>query len=346
MRTDSKLAVGSPTVRVAAIMVATLLLAMLVAGAGVAGQRLLAADDGTIVVAQDGSGTVDTIADAVAMAKDGDEILIKAGTYPESVTVDKDITIAGDGQREDVIVEIIDDAPTNATIFDATPHYAFFLEGTNASVGNLTVTSPTASDVSAFVVVGGSPTIHDVVANLGPGFGLRGFVFMDAAAGTIRDSATDAFLWVDGGSTPEIFDNVTTHAIRTNGTGTDAWIHDNVTTGVWAHDGSAPLVEENDISGSTGTDCGIEAGGPDAQPIARNNRVTGNDIGICLYEDGGPVEMTDNTITGNEIGLRVGRGSVVPVFAANIICDNTRNVDIVGTDQADDVELCTGEVEP
>ena len=37
MRRSSSVAVGSPTVRVAGIMVATLLLAMLVAGAGIAG---------------------------------------------------------------------------------------------------------------------------------------------------------------------------------------------------------------------------------------------------------------------------------------------------------------------
>ena len=57
MRISISLAVGSPTARVAAIMVATLLLALMVAGAGIAGTRLLAAD-AAIVVAQDGSGTV------------------------------------------------------------------------------------------------------------------------------------------------------------------------------------------------------------------------------------------------------------------------------------------------
>ncbi len=44
MRISSTLAVGSPTARVAAILVATLLIVLSVAGAGVAGARLLAAD--------------------------------------------------------------------------------------------------------------------------------------------------------------------------------------------------------------------------------------------------------------------------------------------------------------
>ena len=67
MRTDNSLAVGSPTARVAAILATTLLLAVAMATAGVAGQRLLASD-GEIIVAQDGSGTYETITEAVAAA--------------------------------------------------------------------------------------------------------------------------------------------------------------------------------------------------------------------------------------------------------------------------------------
>jgi len=57
MRTSSSLAVGSPMARVVAIAVATLLLAAVVAGAGIAGSRLLAAEEadfptGTFVAAE------------------------------------------------------------------------------------------------------------------------------------------------------------------------------------------------------------------------------------------------------------------------------------------------------
>ena len=71
MRYTNSVAVGSPTARVVAIMVATLLIAITVAGAGIAGSRLLAAD-GDIVVDPGGDGTVTTITAAVAMAEDGD----------------------------------------------------------------------------------------------------------------------------------------------------------------------------------------------------------------------------------------------------------------------------------
>ena len=86
MRTNSQLTVGSPTVRVAAVMLATLLLVVALAAVGVAGHRLLAAD-ATIVVDQSGAGDYTTIAEAVAVAQDGNEILIKPGTYDESIDI-------------------------------------------------------------------------------------------------------------------------------------------------------------------------------------------------------------------------------------------------------------------
>ena len=105
MHSDPRLTVGSPTARIAAVMAATLLLAVLVAGAGIAGSRLLAAD-GIIVVDPSGGGTVETIAEAVAMARDGDTVRVMPGTYAEPVVVDKDIVLEGDpgSEREAIVV--------------------------------------------------------------------------------------------------------------------------------------------------------------------------------------------------------------------------------------------------
>ena len=55
MRTNNRLAVGSPTARVAAIMAATLLAAVMIIGAGIAGAQLLAAS-GPIIVDASGGG--------------------------------------------------------------------------------------------------------------------------------------------------------------------------------------------------------------------------------------------------------------------------------------------------
>ena len=114
MRLSSGLVVGSPTVRISAIMAATVLLALMVAAVGVAGSRLLAAD-GAIVVDPSGGGDFTTITEAVGVAVDGDTILIKPGIYDESIVLTESITIRGDGDRDAIIVEPSEVIPLGAS---------------------------------------------------------------------------------------------------------------------------------------------------------------------------------------------------------------------------------------
>ena len=74
------------TRRMAVLVGALLLLALALSVTFAVGSRLLASAD-TIVVAADGSGHVTTLGEAVAMADDGDLILVRPGTYTEAVTV-------------------------------------------------------------------------------------------------------------------------------------------------------------------------------------------------------------------------------------------------------------------
>jgi hypothetical protein len=146
MHTSSRLTVGSPTIRVAAILAATLLLGVLVAGAGLAGTRLLAAD-GSIIVDQSGSGDFATVAEAVAAATDGDTILIRPGRYVETVEIDDTaLTISGDGERDSVILEASGAEPF------------LVLTNSDATISGLTLTGPG----SAVVIQGGAPTLRDL----------------------------------------------------------------------------------------------------------------------------------------------------------------------------------------
>jgi len=97
MRIHSRVAVGSPGVRLAYLVLLTLLLTILATGAVVAGASLVATP--AIVVTQDGSGTYRTITDAVAVAQDGETVLVRPGTYLESIAITEDITLRGDGGR-------------------------------------------------------------------------------------------------------------------------------------------------------------------------------------------------------------------------------------------------------
>jgi hypothetical protein len=187
MRSNSQLAVGSPTMRVVAIMVATLMLAIALAAAGVAGSRLLAADT-TIVVNHDGSGDYTTINEAVEAAEDGDEILIMPGEYEEAVRITRDITLRGE-DRDSVVLIVADGCVTQdtggngVTCPDGTPTYDGYWNGVGpygilidhaqAHVRDLTVqtrgqrTSEQNEALPwAFTVVGGAPTIDNVLAQL------------------------------------------------------------------------------------------------------------------------------------------------------------------------------------
>ena len=175
MRLSNTLAVGSPAVRVAAIVVATLLLAALVAGAGIAGSRLLAADS-AIIVDPSGNGDYTTISEAVAAAEDGDTVLLQAGTYPESVTVSRSITLRGADPGE-VFIEVgagcSADAETGSPICPAdvpvfegfwleSVPYGLLLEGTDAQVSDLGFHFAGAGGGSGIVVNGGAPVLSGI----------------------------------------------------------------------------------------------------------------------------------------------------------------------------------------
>lgn len=59
-----------------------------------------------ITVADDGSGDYTTISEAIDEAKDGDVILVKAGTYEEEVEIDEDagsLTLIGEGPDKTIL---------------------------------------------------------------------------------------------------------------------------------------------------------------------------------------------------------------------------------------------------
>ena len=208
MRTNNHVAVGSPIARVVAIVAATLLLAVSLAAAGAGVQRLLAAD-GPIVVAQDGSGDYTTISEAVAVAEDGSEVLVRPGTYAEVVVIEKDITLRGDGQREEVILEFSADGPTIASYYGQVP-FGLMLLDTEATVSDLTVRGPNVA--AAFVFVGGAPTLERVANELEGDFSGAPHTsvgVLNGAGGTIRDSLLDGPVWDIGARPVPEYEGVT-----------------------------------------------------------------------------------------------------------------------------------------
>jgi hypothetical protein len=198
MRISNTIAVGSPTARVVAIMAATLLLMLLVAGAGIAGSRLLAADS-AIVVDPSGNGDYTTISEAVAVAQDGDTVLLRAGSYPESVTVSRSIVLRGDEPGE-VYIEVgtgctpdpetgVPVCPADVPTFegfwlDRVP-YGLLLDDTDAQVVDLGFRF-TGGGGSGIVIDGGAPIISGITYDTADALDILHVV--GGSAATIRDS--------------------------------------------------------------------------------------------------------------------------------------------------------------
>lgn len=320
MRISSSVAVGSPTIRFAAILAATILISLVLATAGIAGARLLAAE-GAIVVAQDGSGTFETITEAVAMAEDGDTIEVRPGTYIEAVTIDQDIRLTGDGRVEEIILSAPVDGPTMATGTLATgwgsdeQPYALQLTETDAEIAGLSFSGPG----SAVAVSGGSPTLEglrfDGSRPLHP-YGAHhreelAIVITDASTALVRDNTLldGAAIGVFDGADPRIIENSLEGetALIIGGFGDAAVVQDNTVTGfrsggVWAAIGvynpSALTIAGNRIEVTTGT--AIRVGDPSSSPdgvdpIVRGNVITGASTGILAKAN------TEPWIQGNEL---------------------------------------------
>ncbi|MFV2063829.1 MAG: right-handed parallel beta-helix repeat-containing protein [Chloroflexota bacterium] len=308
MRINSSLAVGSPTARVAAIVVATLLLALMVAGAGIAGSRLLAAD-GTIVVDQAGGGDYTTIGAAVDAAEDGDTIMIRPGTYSESVIVDKDLRILGDGESDSIVVDIPDDGPS-APFGDMNPRFGFWLQDATTELGNLTITGPDRN-VSAVVATDGDHDIHDLVEDLDPyRFFPYGFVYINGSmTGTVSDNETKAFIWIDGEASPVIERNRIVNVVRNDGQ-SSALVRNNDIGGVWVRGESTATITDNriDFANNGGADggfstCGVELSG-EARPIVDSNEVRNAATGVCV-RFAEPASLSGNRLIDNTTGMFV-----------------------------------------
>ena len=335
---------------------ATLLAAGAIGGAALlAGVTQQQAEPGsrTIVVAQDGSGDVVTITEGVALAVDGDTVLIRPGVYVESVLITADITLTGDGPREGVIVEA---APTQWPT-DPEPdvvNWAIAFIDSTAQVSNLTVIGQEAG-TAILVGSGAAPVIDGITIDLlGEWTGDHGtIVWFDGGAGSLRDSTVIGYVVIEGAGSPVIEDSdMPETCVRLDGTGTPV-IRGNTIRGcpygglLIIREGSAQI-EGNDLELASGHGVAL---GPDVlDATVTGNEIHGNGVGISVGSDktvvaitdndihgngtgiglsaGGSTRVEDNQIVGNVVGVSLG-GPNDPVLTGNTLCDNQTNIAVV-----------------
>jgi len=112
-----------------------------------------------LVVDASGSGDYRTIASAILGARPQDTIVLRPGTYKESLIVRSDVQIVGEGGRSVVIVE------------GAPGAHVFTFEGGSATLTGMTIRIVgTGTGTGAILVSGGTPIIEDCDLTSSVGF--------------------------------------------------------------------------------------------------------------------------------------------------------------------------------
>jgi len=292
----------------------------------------------TYTVAPSG-GDFSTITEAVAAAEDGDTILIRPGTYTESVVIDKDITVMGDGDPGEVIVRIPDDGQEAAPGEGA---FAFRLKDADVDLGHLTLQGD-ARGPGAVVVVSGNPTIHDLVGEFdevqGTWFWNRLVSVEGDATGTIRDTVSEADISVRDQASPLITGNVALN-IWMDGE-SSAHIAANQIGWVIVNGAATPTIEGNVIDSDAFVGyvppCGLQVEATEPGPTVVANVIRNQAIGICartgsagtltaneLFDNDTGMLLSNsaasfegNTVRGGSTGISINRGS--PVLKGNTV---------------------------
>src|SRR5439155_21500758 len=68
-------------------------------------QTVVASSAATLTVAKTGPADFDNLTEAIRKASSGSRILIRPGRYEESIVLDKSLEIAGDGPRQEIVIE-------------------------------------------------------------------------------------------------------------------------------------------------------------------------------------------------------------------------------------------------
>lgn len=356
MRQGVTVTVGSVTTRRMAVLAATLLLALLTISAGIAGASLLRGS--SIVVDQSGDGDVTRISEAVAMAADGDEILIRPGTYVEAVTVERDISLKGDGPRDRIILVAPEGGPHHRTGSSGFRPYALLLLDVDAIVEGMTL----RGEPSQLNIDGGAPIVRDMVID---GVGrphtnpLGRYTFPDSIVLTDTRATIAGNTVVRGGAitsyegAPRIVRNTLSGgpSIHAFSAGDDALIADNLVSGtldrgIGVFGANRMTIEGNTVRDAKGDGISVsQRDDPGNDPVVRDNTVEGTDGPGIYVARGTDPSLIDNRICGNGQDLAAANGRLDEYLAANEVCQRDWSVFVVDPNGKGDAMSITDALE-
>ncbi|WP_193746363.1 right-handed parallel beta-helix repeat-containing protein [Demequina aestuarii] len=300
-----------------------------VAAAGLTLVSATTASAATLTVDDDGPADFASISAAVAAATPGDVVTVAAGSYTEDVTVDKQLSIVGDGAgTTSVVGDWLLSAPTSISGFALSGGDRVIQAGAGAEGSQITENSFDGGGTSGqgvFIdsVVGGDATV--VSNNVFDGFDVDGFsavwVYKSAAievtGNTITSNGTGGGVNVGEGSddvsiTGNTFNSVQNALVLiaigqalTDGPSSNVTFSDNTVT---SSSSSAVYVGGNNVTGLTID--GNSFGTIGRHAVQFTAGYTGNES--AWIAPSGPdlteIVISGNSITSANIGIAVGDG--------------------------------------
>lgn len=307
--------------------------------------------DKDIIVAQDGSGDHTTIQRAIAAADRGETIRVRPGRYEEQLYIDKNISVVGDGPRDEIVVVptgVLQEPDANQ------PNGAINVRGASAQIVGLTIRDERERDRCCGPVVG-EVVVDGSAEPVLEGLAVEHIRVGDRSRAVVRGNDVD-MITVEAISSPTIEANRVSHI--TVGDPSDdedgrgrvqsAVVIDNDVSDSLSIGGSGTLVEANRIASLidegigtliTENDLGqVDLNGIDS--VVHDNRI-GGDYGIFVGGTGSDITIEDNDVAGRWLGIGTAgsghvtirgntvRGSDVGLLVAS------QDADITGNDLCD-----------
>ncbi|MDH3967301.1 MAG: right-handed parallel beta-helix repeat-containing protein [Rhodospirillales bacterium] len=279
----------------------------------------------TWIVDASGGGDTLTIAEAVSRAPDSATVLVRPGTYAESLELDRPVHLKAAETGDQAPLVAPPEGPCVVARAAAGSIVGLRLRGAAPAEAGPPEAVPCLDIVASGVLVEGNeiespsgPGIHlrdgaapTIRTNTITGAGGPGVLVSAGARGAILDNTIEGTggsgIVVRGGSAPEIIGNV---------------IADSGAAGVLFAEAAGGRFENNVIRSSAGS--GIEIG-TSADPVVTGNRIeSAGQAGIFVY-DLGKGRFRDNAIVSSGYsGLVIAAGGA-PDFATNLVRDSAEH---------------------